>query len=224
MNRNSTVSGLLIAILSFSFLTGCEFQGDQASADQPSQAQSKDPPPAKKGFCPEAGPITRSLLPSPEGVERIATNPCLGVNGFLGLVLDAIPEQEMADKAELRKFRTGLTTFTKQVVLVADAVDCAYENDHLAVSVYQDPEYGWSLGVVAVVRGDVEALAEDAICLLAKQVPFIPDFGVRAEGPPTATFCADTVLREAQGYRFRVVWLASSDRMCRSLSGSIKDA
>lgn len=224
MGRDGTTSEPKGGILSSSFLAGCEFPADQASADQPSQAQPKDPPPAKKGFCPKAGPITRSLLPSPEGVERIATNPCLGVNGFLGLVLDAIPKQEMADKVELRNFRTGLRTFAEQVVLVADAVDCAYENDHLAVSVYQDPEYDWSLGVVAVVRGDVEALAEDAICLLAKQVPFIPDFGVRAEGPPTPKFCADSVLREAQGYQFRVVWLASSDRMCRSLSGSLKDA
>jgi hypothetical protein len=107
MNRRSAVSGLLIAILSFNFLTGCEFQGDQASADQPPQAQPKDPPPAKKGFCPEAGPITRSLLPSPEGVERIATNPCLGVNGFLGLVLDAIPQQEMADKEECASSARG---------------------------------------------------------------------------------------------------------------------
>lgn len=29
-------------------------------------------------------------------------NPCLGVNGFLGLVLDAIPQREMTDKAESR--------------------------------------------------------------------------------------------------------------------------
>jgi hypothetical protein len=224
MNRRFAVSGLLIASLSLSFLTGCEHQGDQAGADQPPQAQPKNPPPAKKGFCPKAGLITRELLPSLEGVERIATNPCLGVNGFLGLVLDAIPQEEMDAKRELRRFRTGLTSFAKQVVLVADAVDCAYENDHLAISVYQDPEYSWSLGVVAVVRGDVEALAEDAVCLLAKQVEFIPGFGVRAEGPPTATFCADTVLREAQGHQFRVIWLASSDKMCRSLSGSIKDA
>ncbi|MFC4015274.1 hypothetical protein ACFOY2_49240 [Nonomuraea purpurea] len=224
MNRRSAASALLIAILSFNAPTGCESWSDPPSTEQPPQTQPKNPPPAKKGFCPEAGPITRSLLPSPEGVARIATNPCLGVNDFLGLVLDGIPEKEMAGKEELRKFRSGLTTFAKQVVLVADAVDCAYENDHLAVSVYQDPRFGWSLGVVAVVRGDVEALAEDAICLLTKQVPFIPDVGVRAEGPPTPTFCADTVLREAQGYQFRVVWLASSDRMCRSLSGIIKDA
>ncbi|HEX4816134.1 MAG TPA: hypothetical protein VFV66_25600 [Nonomuraea sp.] len=223
MNRRFAAGGLLVAILSFACLSGCEYQADQAAADQPSPSQPKDPPPARKGFCPKAGPITRSLLPSPEGVERIATNPCLGVNGFLGLVLDAIPQRQMADEAELRKFRAGLRTFAKQVVLVADAVDCAYENDHLAVSVYQDPEYGWSLGVVAVVRGDVEALAEDAVCLLAKQVPFVPEIRLRAEGPPAPAFCADTVLKEAEDYEFRVIWLASSDAMCRSLSGSIED-
>lgn len=224
MNRRSALSGLLIAILSLGFLTGCEIPGDSASADQPAQAQPKNTPPAKKGFCPKAGPITRSLLPAPEGVEQIATNPCLGINGFLGMVLDVIPEQDMASKKALQSFRTGVTVFAKQVVLVADAVECAYKNDHLAVAVFQDPEYAWSMGVVAVVRGDVEALAEDAICLLAEQVPFIPGVSIRAEGEPVAEFCAESVLKEAQGYQFMVVWLADSNTMCRSLTNSIKGA
>ncbi|MER6009046.1 hypothetical protein [Nonomuraea angiospora] len=209
---------LLTAILALSFVTACE---DFPPQDTPPQAaQTKAPP--KKGFCPAAGPITRSLLPSPEGVERIATNPCLGVNGLIGMALDVIPEQKMADEAELRSFRQGLRTFATRVTAAADAVDCAYENDHLAVSIYQDPNYGWSVGLVAVVRGDLEAAAEEAICLLLKQVPFLPDVGFRADGPPAPKFCADAESREARGYKFMILWIADSDAMCRSLTHSIR--
>ncbi|MEU6782892.1 hypothetical protein ABZ912_27165 [Nonomuraea angiospora] len=209
---------LLTAILALSFVTACE---DFPQQDTPPRAaQTKAPP--KKGFCPAAGPITRSLLPSPEGVERIATNPCLGVNDLIGLALDAIPEQKMADEAELRSFRQGVRTFATRVTVAADAVDCAYENDHLAVSIYQDPKYDWSLGLVAVVRGDLEAAAEDAVCLLLKQVPFLPDVRPRADGPPEPKFCAGAVSREARGYSFMILWIADSDAMCRSLTHTIR--
>ncbi|MBE1582595.1 hypothetical protein ACFPOI_24975 [Nonomuraea angiospora] len=218
MFHRSTLSRLLAAILALSLVTACE---DFPQQDTPPRAaQTKAPP--KKGFCPAAGPITRSLLPSPEGVERVATNPCLGVNGLIGMALDVIPEQKMADEAELRTFRQGLRTFASRVTMAADAVDCAYENDHLAVSIYQDPQYDWSVGLVAVVRGDLEAAAEDAVCLLLKQVPFLPDVGFRADGPPTPKFCADAESREAQGYDFMIMWIADSDAMCRSLTHAIR--
>ncbi|GAA4098132.1 hypothetical protein [Nonomuraea soli] len=209
---------LLVALLSMSLLAACEdFQipGDRAEAAEP-QKTAQAP---KKSFCPKAGPITRSQLPSPADAERIATNPCVNVNGLVGLAVQNIP-----DSAVKTTFRAGIKSFAGKFLLAADAVNCAYENDHLAVAVYRDPEYTWSTGLVAVVRGDVQALAEDAICLLEKQLNPFDDFGAIAEDKPSPRFCADHESRTAQGYDFKILWIANSTTMCRNLAYSIRSA
>ncbi|MBE1560881.1 hypothetical protein [Nonomuraea africana] len=218
MPRHTKLILILVSLLTMSFLTACnDFQLPGGSAEA---AEPKASTPPKKSLCPKAGPITRSLLPAPDGVERIATNPCLGVNGLLGLVMQHIPDDKL-DDGEVKTFRQGVKTFASRVTVAADAVECAYENDHLAVSVYQDPEHAWSLGLVAVVRGDAEALAEDVFCLLLKQVGAEPNNGF-AEGPPTPRFCADAESREAKGHNFMILWIADSDRMCQSLTTAIR--
>ncbi|MBO3747223.1 hypothetical protein J5X84_14185 [Streptosporangiaceae bacterium NEAU-GS5] len=228
MSRLS-VKGALIAALASVALMGatCEV-GDSSGGGTGTIEQQRVPQPTKtstkkKSYCPAPGPITRSQLPALDGAARIMENPCLSVAGMVDNVLGFVPDEMLEGEQEIKRFSRGLKTFVGRVTVVNDAVECAYKTDHLAVAVYQDPKYSWSLGMVAVVRGDVDALVHTAACLLEEQVPFLSDVSLRDVGPPHPRFCADAVSRDSQGYSFKVLWVASSDTMCGELTYAINN-
>ncbi|GAA4582540.1 hypothetical protein GCM10023194_17530 [Planotetraspora phitsanulokensis] len=101
---------------------------------------------------------------------------------------------------------------------VNDAAECAYETDHLAIGAYHHEDTPWSIGVVAVVRGDLDALVDGGVCWLLKRLELpLPTAGV-APDQIAPRFCADAVVRRSNGYRFTILWIGSSNVMCGSLA------
>ncbi|GIH44851.1 hypothetical protein [Microbispora rosea] len=100
---------------------------------------------------------------------------------------------------------------------VNDAAECAYETDHLAIGVYHHDATPWSIGMVAVVRGDLDALVDSGVCWLLRRLPFDVSTGF-APDEFRPYFCADAVTRRSNGYRFTILWIGSSNVMCGSLA------
>ncbi|KLL10173.1 hypothetical protein BL254_15555 [Protofrankia sp. BMG5.30] len=174
----------------------------------------------KGPVCPTPGRLTKSQLPkfpSADAVSVINQNPCVSIAGLADQMIGFIPRGRAGEFAQ---FRGGLEQFIKRVNAANDVVDCAYETDHLAIEVYQHDDWHWSLGMVAVVRGDLDALVDGAACWLLKRVPFpTGGFGFRGEKrEPDPAFCADAVSRKSKSDRFTVMWIGSSDLMCKSLA------
>ena len=114
------------------------------------------------GACRTAGPLTKEFLPTFGSDTTTRQNPCLAFVDLLGQVNGLIPATE---RAALELFRDKLAA----VATAADVIECGYEKDRLAIAIYQNKTTLWSIGVVAVVRGDVGAVVSVAICALAKQ-------------------------------------------------------
>ncbi|MET8138751.1 hypothetical protein ABZU32_00435 [Sphaerisporangium sp. NPDC005288] len=144
----------------------------------------------------------------------ITQNPCVSIAGLAEEVVGFIPEGE---SEKFREFRGGLERFISRVNAVNDAAECAYETDHLAVGVYHHDATPWSIGMVAVVRGDIDALVDSGVCWLLKRLPLdVPRTTTPEEMRPA--FCAEAVTRRSQGYRFTILWIGSSNGMCGSLA------
>ncbi|MEE4545001.1 hypothetical protein V2S66_23920 [Streptomyces sp. V4-01] len=85
---------------------------------------------------------------------------------------------------------------------------------------YQSREHPWALGVAAVVRGRVGAVAAVAGCCLIAQVPLLGD-ALREGGqdrdalatPP----CFGTASASRGGQGYSLLWLGSSVNVCRGL-------
>lgn len=176
--------------------------------------------PAEPG-CRQPGPVTRDLLPT-FGAEETTTihNPCLQFVGLLANVRTVIPADQLQ---RVDEFSRGLGTLVDRVAKVADAVECGYEQDRLAIAIYQNIKYGYSVGVVAVVNGDLQALVEGAACYLSKQLTLGFSNGfLNGSQQPRADFCFDAVTRTRQGRRYTVLWVGSTDFMCMDLTGQLK--
>ncbi|MGW4638308.1 hypothetical protein ACWEN6_07265 [Sphaerisporangium sp. NPDC004334] len=192
-----------------------------ANATETEQGQVQKPKKSKKPkgpVCPQPGPLTRSQLPdfpSADGVSVITQNPCVSIAGLAEEVVGFIPEGEESKKFE--QFRGGLERFISRVNAVNDAAECAYETDHLAVGVYHHDATPWSIGMVAVVRGDIDALVDSGVCWLLKRLPFDVPTQVAPEEMSPA-FCAEAVTRRVKGERFTILWIGSSNVMCGSLA------
>ncbi|WP_328855759.1 hypothetical protein OHB01_18855 [Microbispora hainanensis] len=193
---------------------------EKGQVQEPKKAkQPKEPEKPKGPVCPAPGPITRSQLPSfspAEGVSVVMQNPCISIAGLAEDVLGFIPEGR---SEEFREFRGGLERFVGRVNAVNDAAECAYETDHLALGVYHHDRAAWSIGMVAVVRGDLDALVDTGVCWLLRRLPFdVPRGDVLRDDGFRPGFCADAVTRTSQGYRFTILWIGSLNVMCRNLA------
>lgn len=191
--------------------------GGAAGGGQNRIATSSGPDPG----CRQPGPVTKDLLPT-FGVDETTTvqNPCLSFVGLLANIRSVFPND--ATKV-LEEFDKGLGQVVDRVAKVADAVECGYEQDRLAIAVYQNVRYRYSVGVVAVVNGDLRALVEGTACYLIKQVTLGQGGDIFfAEGPPRGAFCFDGTTRTRQGRKYTVIWAGSTDQMCRDLLGQLK--
>ncbi|GAA1416996.1 hypothetical protein [Catellatospora coxensis] len=176
--------------------------------------------PAEPG-CRQPGPITRDLLPT-FGAEQTTTihNPCLQFVGLIANVRTVIPAEQLQ---RVDEFSRGLGTLVDRVAKVADAVECGYETDRLAIAIYQNNEFRYSVGVVAVVSGNLQALVEGAACYLSKQLTLGFSNGfLNGSQRPRPDFCFDAVTRTRKGQRYTVLWMGSTDFMCMDLTGQLK--
>jgi hypothetical protein len=170
--------------------------------------------------CADAGPRTRDFLPQFPAGTRAVVNPCLGL-GDLGDVIDLIPA---GDRAKIGPFVKGIAGLARKVLTFDSLAECGYRTDRLALGLYQDRGTRWSVGVVAVTRGRVDAVKDTAKCFLLDQVPFLPGAASPvSSGPaqPQPAFCVDTVHRSRGGQEYTVLWLGSSDTMCGDLGAQL---
>ncbi|MEV0459746.1 hypothetical protein [Catellatospora methionotrophica] len=185
--------------------------------DRPAASAGPDP------GCHEPGPVTRDLLPTFDAQDTTTIrNPCLSFVGLLANVRTLIPDDVPGFAGDLEKFDKGLGQVVNRVAKVADAVECGYEQDRLAIATYQNIRYRYSVGVVAVVNGDLRALIEGTACYLIKQVTLGLGDMFFAERPPHADFCFDATTRVRNGRRYTVIWAGSTDKMCGDLLGQLK--
>ncbi|GAA4555256.1 hypothetical protein [Planotetraspora kaengkrachanensis] len=204
------------------FATACidEDFGGGSDTSETKNAQAQEPKKAKKSKaprCPQPEARTRSQLPAfppADNVGVITQNPCVSVASLADEVVGFIPEGR---SEEFRSFRGGLEQFVGRVNAINDAAECAYETDHLSIGAYHHVDTPWSIGVVAVVRGDLDALIDTGVCWLLRRLPLdMPTGTVPDEMRPD--FCADAVMRTIEGERYTILWVGSSNVMCGSLA------
>ena len=95
-----------------------------------------------------------SLLPSPTKEIRIVlSNPCIPLTELAGAVLDFVPESDERVRIDKAAFGKSVKRLSGRVFVANDIAECAYQTDRLAIAIYQQPAYRWSVGVVAVIRG-----------------------------------------------------------------------
>ncbi len=224
-------------------LSGCERPGTvpgSAATEAPATENTgQAPDPASGGpkpqgageetGCSSARARTGKLLPvSTESVTLVKENPCLPLAELADLALGLVEinkeQQLLTDEAfEIAKknkqvFRGMLGTFATQLLVANDAAECGYETDRLAIAIYRQPEYLWSVGVVAVIRGDAGAVFDVTACTLLKQLPLPTEGGVRVSLPgPKWQMCSSFSRPNVGGETYTVVTVGDSDQMCRFL-------
>jgi hypothetical protein len=173
-------------------------------------------PPMVKAGCADAGPRTRDFLPQFGDGTRAVVNPCLGLSDLAGSIAELIPP---AQRDTVKPFVNGVGNLVKKVLAINSLAECGYKTDRLALGIYQDRAHLWSVGVVAVTRGRVDAVLETSKCFLLDQIPFRSGDKLRSDGPvePQPAFCAQTLRRNRGGQDYTVLWLGSSDLMCAGI-------
>ncbi|MFL6110798.1 MAG: hypothetical protein ACJ786_05545 [Catenulispora sp.] len=165
--------------------------------------------------CRNPGPRTAALLPkfdsSPLQVDS-DLNPCLPSTKLVGTVLDKLSgaEKERAGSEFLGK----VGVFTKRLDTLADVQECAYQTDRLALGVYHHRDYAWSIGVVAVVRGGLGAVADTAQCYLLKMIESLNPVSQTFDQAPSPSPCFTTIRAKHDGEAYTIMWIGSSDVMC----------
>ena len=221
MRRNPASRGTRTTVLTACLIVlGLLVSGCLPPDDAGLSAKSTDHVEKPSGGCGEAGPKVAALLPAMgSDFRNVTTNPCVPFGGLLGAVSDLIPAAERETEAAQR-FLGKLGNVTGQIAAVNDAVTCGYETDRLGIAVYQQVGYGWSVGVVAVLRGHFDALVEGATCWLRQQFGLSPRSAPATGAPktgPVPTLCLHTAIPTRGDEVYTLLWLGSSDDMCGAL-------
>ncbi|WP_327046250.1 hypothetical protein OG320_32060 [Microbispora sp. NBC_01189] len=226
----SVTRGFLVVLLSLSLLaTACpgEEFGDSPNPTKTEKEHVQGPKKsneAKGPVCPVPESRARSQLPrfpAADGVGLITQNPCLSFAGLVEEVLGFVPEGR---SEKFNEFRGGLESLVARVNAVNDVAECAYETGHLAIGVYHHNRTPWSIGVVAVVRKDLDAVIGTGVCWLLRRAQLdAPTENQRfLSDEIRPDFCNDAVGREVNGVPFTILWVGSSNVMCGSLSSLYK--
>ncbi|MEV6926672.1 hypothetical protein AB0M46_19515 [Dactylosporangium sp. NPDC051485] len=176
--------------------------------------------------CRQPSAETTGKLPKLGGGYTATINPCLSFVDVLANLNDMVPERGekvpgseakngSPDKvrAQRERFHRGVAAARKRIgtlVTAKDAVQCGYATDHLAIGLYQAKSPKWSAGVVAVLKGDIDAVTETAVCTLLRQIPGLGDTESDEQPAPRVSFCFD---HRRQG-DYTWMWLGSSDVVC----------
>jgi hypothetical protein len=224
MRRLNWLAGLLVPATIL--LSGCEFPEDGAEATNEAGVEQSET--ATPG-CSQAGSQVGQWLPALDGSREQATittreNPCLPFSDLIGIIDDAIPDDEVPDMARSRvsEFRDGVHGVADRFLAYSDAVECGYETDGLAIVVYQHADHPWSVGLVVVVRVSAGAVIDAGLCYLGKQLGFdAPGDSTRSDGnQPQPRFCGLAAQPEADDENYAVVALGTSNWMCDALQTS----
>lgn len=219
--RAGLAAGLTVLALAAGFLTGCRTNGGAASGG----AENR-PGPANGlakiagGGCPAAGTRTGGLLPKLDDESYTSVeNPCLA---YVDLVSEVTQRIVPGQRPRVEPFLDNLGRFADRLGQVNDAVECAYQTDRLAVRIYQSRRDSWAVGVVAVVRGRLGAVADTTACFLIKQIPLldlaIQGIGLEQDSP---AYCFDTSHQRRGGEDYTIMWIGSSALTCRGLQDGL---
>jgi hypothetical protein len=138
--------------------------------------------------CGGSSGTTTDLLPHLASTKyRSTVNPCIPFVDAITQVTDLIPA---ADREKTTDFLDTAKSIGDRLAAVNNATKCAYRTDRLSIGIYQNQSRLWSVGVVAVVRGDIDAVASVALCYLIDQIRCR-----RAAAHRTTRACATTSRR-----------------------------
>ncbi|QYN37043.1 hypothetical protein K1T35_07245 [Pseudonocardia sp. DSM 110487] len=164
-----------------------------------------------------------------EPIVRVDENPCIPLADLADAVLTFVPAGEdpqsgqSVSRAQKAQFKSGLSDLAGRVIKANDVTKCGYETDHLAIAIYQHADYPWSVGVAAVVRGDIDAGIDIAACYIKGLVPVVPRDapapGLAPEGPRFG-LCGSVTRPTARGEVYTVLTAGDSDQMCAFLEGA----
>src|SRR5262249_9149142 len=136
-------------------------------------AVQHSPPTNRTPGCDRPGSLTVALLPSLDrGRTGMTLNPCLPFADLLAAVADLVPEGGQEGRGKISAFTGGLRSLIKRIDEADTTLRCGYETDRLAIALYQDRAFRWSVGAVAVIRGRFRAILDVSICVLVNQLPF----------------------------------------------------
>ncbi len=195
-----------------------------STTSQPPGVSSTRPQPQATSTTPEPGCLVAegkaaSLLPSPtEEIRIVLSNPCIPLTELAGAVLDFVPESDERVTIDKAAFGKSVKRLSGRVFVANDIAECAYQTDRLAIAIYQQPAYRWSVGVVAVIRGHIGATAEVAACYITSQViPRVQQPSQTQLGPQWK-ICADASRPTERGEVYTVLTVGDSDVMCQFLA------
>ncbi|MEM7338019.1 MAG: hypothetical protein AAF467_05180 [Actinomycetota bacterium] len=151
------------------------------------------------------------VLPSSE-VDR-TVNPRFA---DLGDAIELIEELVPAD-TETRPLR--LLRFMDRLLVLNDLLQCSYEEDQLAIGFYVDKTYWYSIGLVAVSRGEVlEGATDVAFCWIRSQIGGDPDSDPIPDPHPVLQGCFEFEEFVVDDEPYNVFRIASTDWMCDELA------
>lgn len=204
----------LTATVAAASLTACRPRTDDASASNPTAETRSDggAVPLAVGGCPEPGARTGALLPTVDGYRTI-DNPCLAFLDLASQVTALVPPGD--ERRRAATFLDNVGRFADRLGQVNDVAECAYQTDRLAVRIYHNRENKWSIGLTAVVRGRLGAVADTALCFLIEQAAVL-GLGVRGVAPEAdqPSYCFNTTRQRRGGDDYTIVWMGSSTRIC----------
>ncbi|MEE6262582.1 SH3 domain-containing protein [Plantactinospora sonchi] len=219
--RAGLAAGLTVLALAAGLLTGCRTNGGAASGGAENRPGTADGlAKIAGGGCPPAGTRSGGLLPKlDEGSYTSIENPCLP---YVDLVSEVTQRIVPGQRPRVDQFLDNLGRFADRLGQVNDAVQCAYQTDRLAVRIYQSRRDSWAVGVVAVVRGRLGAVADTTACFLIKQIPLL-DLATQGIGPDqdNPAYCFDTSHQRRNGEDYTIMWIGSSALTCRGLQDGL---
>lgn len=189
--------------------------------------------------CGNPGELTSTVLPQldPHWV-KVAENPCFDVGELVTTMIGAIPADE---ESQVQVFLKRLDGIASRLDEIHGVAECGYTTDRLAVSLYQDQEHPWAVGMVGVLRGDVDAMLEMSDCFLFSEI--LPLTTTTDEPPassePSATIvpqaappidrnqptlCSSAVLRRVDNESYTIIYAASSQSLCLALAYGVRSS
>jgi hypothetical protein len=227
-----------MAILASVFVLGCQPQVNQSEptssttpAPTETSQQEAEPEPAPGLGCTAPGPQTGAMLPLFNGstqktdITRIRKNLCVSVVDLVAQVTPYAAEIEKLDqKVKLKAFINKVDRVGGALGTFAATAECAYQTDRLAIGIYQHDNYPWSLAVVAVVRGGVDAAGDVAACYFfgPSGTPNAAPPDNRQQQGPILEIDADIASQVRNGEHFTVFWVSSSDWMSETLHAKFR--
>ncbi|MEO6089197.1 MAG: hypothetical protein ABIQ18_39400 [Umezawaea sp.] len=196
-------------------LTGCEEPSSDSSSAAVVGQMSTGTTKSTGGYCPSPGPKIAKVLPdlTDSDIRTVLTNPCIPFSGLVSAVLDITVKEDAVTKT----FKPVLKDFVSTVDNINTGVTCAYETDNLGIRIYQQNGYPSSVGLTVVIRENIAAPLNIAICFVKQQVPTLTNPGIEPQFEPCwrgAQVTGD------DGDKFAMLWVGSTEAVCDALQRS----